>query len=272
VDDHCLRVSHVFRGKEHEHNTAVQALIYGSFGWKQPETVNFGMIYMPGEKLHTRDIKEKIARGEISDWDDPRLHTIRAFLRRGFRPEALKAYAKDCSLTKTDIRINMDSLETHNRRLIDPKADRYMTVLEPEAIIVEGLKKKDAHLIVHPNFPERGKRNVAVEPSSMWISGQDFMQLRGRTIRLKELGNVKLGKNAVYEGNEIVQDMPKIQWVSVPHIKVKVLMPDGSAREGLGEPAMGQLKAGSIIQMERTGFARVDKVEDGMVTLVFAHK
>lgn len=272
LEDHHLGITHVFRGKEHEHNTAVQKLFYDAFGWKQPSVVNFGMVYLPGTKIHTRDMKEWVAEGKVDGWDDPRLPTVRALLRRGFQPEALKRFAEDVGMTKNDIRIGWENIEGINRKLIDPLSNRYMVVTEPVKITIKGAPViREAQEVLHPDFPKRGKKKMPVDPQEIYISGQDFHHLKGKTVRLKGLGNVRLDKTAQYVDNKIVQNMPKIQWVSKPHVNVSLMTPEGK-KSGLGEINMKKLKTGTLIQMERIGFARIDSVKGNDVTVYFAHK
>lgn len=139
IDDHEEGVTHVFRGKEHEHNTAVQDIVYSDFKWKPPTVINFGMIYLPGEKLHTRDIKEGIKEGKYSGWDDIKLFTLRSLFRRGFQPEAFFSFAEQTGLSKTDIVIGIENLEGHNKKIIDKMANRYMVVIDPIKLSVSGL-------------------------------------------------------------------------------------------------------------------------------------
>jgi glutamyl-tRNA synthetase len=262
VDDHELGVTHVFRGKEHEHNTAVQKRIYAALGWKPPLALNFGMIYMPGEKIHTRDIKEMIREKKVSGWDDPKLHTVRALLRRGFLPDMFRQLAENTGLSKNDIRLGWENIEGINRKLIDPAANRYMVVAEPVRISMRSSPAlKRAEELLHPDFPERGKKKIPVNPGSIWISGDDFKGLNDKVFRLKGLGNIHLrGKEGYYTGNEIERDMQKIQWVSEPNVRVKIVTPEKTIG-GLGEPNLARLKPGDLIQMERLGFGRVDRVE-----------
>ena len=65
--------------------------------------------------------------------------------------------------------------------------------------------------------------------------------------------------------------MKKIQWVSSPHVKVKILMPDGSVKNAIGEIEMKKLKVGDIIQMERIGFGRIDEKGETII-ICFSHK
>ncbi len=272
LEDHHLGVTHVFRGKEHEHNTAVQKLFYDAFKWKEPYVVNFGMVYLPGTKIHTRDMKQWIADGKVKGWDDPRLPTVRALLRRGFQPEALKKFAEDVGITKNDIRVGWENIEGINRKIIDPLSNRYMVVEDPVRIAIEGAPAMvEAQELLHPDFPKRGKKKMPVDLQEVYVSGEDFRHMKGKTVRLKGLGNVKMDKKALYEGNEIVSGMPKIQWVSKPHVNLSLMKPDGN-KECLGESEIKKLKHGTLIQMERMGFARADSAKGNDVVLYFTHK
>jgi len=272
IEDHYLDVTHVFRGKEHEHNTAVQGLLYDAFGWKAPETVNFGMVYLPGTKIHTRDMKEWIDEGKVDGWNDARMPTVRALLRRGFQPESLNMFAQDIGMTKNDIRVGWENLEGINRKLIDHMANRYMVVLDPVRIVIEKAPAvPEVQEALHPDFPKRGVKKMPVDMQEVYISGPDFRHMKGEIVRLKGLGNVKLGKKAKYAGNAITREMPKLQWVSKPNVSVTLMTPEGK-KAGLGEINMHGLRPGTLIQMERMGFGRIDGVNGSNVTVYFAHR
>jgi glutamyl-tRNA synthetase len=272
VEDHYLGITHIFRGKEHEHNTAIQERIYESMGWKKPDVVNFGMVYLPGTKIHTRDMIQWIKEKKVTGWDDPALPTVRALLRRGFQPEALRKFAITCGITKTDIRVGWENIEGINRKLIDPLSNRYMVVIIPQRISVKKAPKiSEAKEDLHPDFPARGKKKLPVDINNIYISQEDWKMLKGKTIRLKGLGNIRLDKISEYKGNEIVTGMPKIQWVSEPNVDVEILTPKGVLK-GLGEINLKKLKPGALIQMERVGFGRIDAVTRNKVVVVFAHK
>jgi glutamyl-tRNA synthetase len=273
IDDHVLGITHVFRGKEHEHNTAVQARICEALGWGMPVTINFGMVYLPGEKFHTRDVAEMIKSGKMSGWDDPRLPTVRSLLRRGFAPEAFRMFALQCGLTKHDINIEWETLYGINRRIIDPLAERYRVVTDPVEIDVSGCIRKmgtgkSVPVQVHPDREER--REMPVTPS-IFVSGEDFRGFRGREVRLLDLFNVRLGKKPVLSRSQLVDaGMQKLHWVPGKNVSVSVISPGGTA-DGLGEPGMRKLRGGEIIQMIRMGFGKVER-KRGRLQVVFAHK
>lgn len=272
IEDHNLGITHVFRGKEHEHNTAIQDRLYKALGWKRPNVVNFGMVYLPGTKIHTRDMREWVEQGKVSSWDDPALPTVRALLRRGFQPAALERFAITTGITKTDIRVGWENLEGINRKLIDSLANRYMAVIDPVRITIKKAPvTRFALEDLHPDFPARGKKKMPVDLNRVHISRDDWKRLHGKVIRLKGLGNVKLAERSEYKGNEIVAKMPKIQWVSEPSVSVELLTPQGPLT-GLGEVNLRKLKPGALVQLERVGFGRIDSMKVNKAVIAFTHK
>ncbi len=272
IDDYDLKITHVFRGKEHEHNTSVQKSIADVFGWEFPDVINFGMIRFPGEKLHTRDIKEMIAKGEVEGWDDPRLPTIRSLLKRGFQPEAIKTLALQCGLSKNDIELSWENLDTQNRKLIDPIANRYMVVTDPVKLSIDNAPEKhEVFEPLHPDHADRGKKKIPLNHSRIYISKEDQKAFSGKFIRLKGLYNITLGKKPRFSDDLLIKEMPKIQWVSEPNVKVRIVNKEGML-EGLGEPELANTKPNELIQMERIGFGRIDSNNRKEIVIYFAHK
>ena len=83
-----------------------------------------------------------IREGKVSGWDDPRLPTIRAFLRRGFQPDAIKILAAQCGLSKNDIELSWENLDTQNRKIVDSLANRYMVVTDPVQLSIDKAPEK----------------------------------------------------------------------------------------------------------------------------------
>jgi glutamyl-tRNA synthetase len=55
IDDHEMAITLVARGRDHIGNTPQQVLLYGAFGWQQPEFAHLPMMLAPnGEKLSKR--------------------------------------------------------------------------------------------------------------------------------------------------------------------------------------------------------------------------
>lgn len=57
IDDHLMKISHVFRGDDHVSNTPKQLMIYEALGWKAPKFGHMSLIINSetGKKLSKRD-------------------------------------------------------------------------------------------------------------------------------------------------------------------------------------------------------------------------
>ncbi len=57
IDDHKMKISHVFRGDDHVANTPKQLMIYEAFGWQPPKFGHMSLIISTktGKKLSKRD-------------------------------------------------------------------------------------------------------------------------------------------------------------------------------------------------------------------------
>lgn len=57
VDDHMMKISHVFRGDDHVANTPKQLMIYEALGWEAPKFGHMSLIINSetGKKLSKRD-------------------------------------------------------------------------------------------------------------------------------------------------------------------------------------------------------------------------
>jgi glutamyl-tRNA synthetase len=162
-----------------------------------------------------------------------------------------------------------DSLYSENRKLIDPDAKRYFFVPSPVEIEIEGMPViGEVRLASHPEFPEKGHRTLRVS-SKMYVAQEDFEKLKGTEVRLKDLCNIMLDSRSKFLSRE-VRDIPKIQWLA-EGVPMKVVMPDGSIIEGLGERTLLEASRGDIVQLERFGFARIDDIAPELKAY-FAHR
>ena len=59
-----------------------------------------------------------------------------------------------------------------------------------------------------------------------------------------------------------VKKIQKIQWVPCEdNVNTRIVMPDASLKEGVAEPACAEIRADTIVQFERFGFCRIDRVD-----------
>jgi glutamyl-tRNA synthetase len=77
VDDHLMKISHVFRGSEYLSSTPKYNLIYDTFKWERPQYIHLPLIM--------RDAQHKLSkRHGDANFDD--------FIKKGYLPEAIVNY------------------------------------------------------------------------------------------------------------------------------------------------------------------------------------
>jgi glutamyl-tRNA synthetase len=290
LDDHLMGVTHIIRGKEHLTNMVRQEYMYKHFGWQYPEAIHYGRLKIKGAHLSKSKIVQGIREGLYKGWDDPRLATFAALKRRGITPEAIKKLIIDVGPKTSDIILSWENLYAYNRKILDPKVNRYFFVQNPIQLSVGQIPKTfTAKLRLHPENPERGFREYSIKPSGadntalFWISKKDADALKvGSTVRLMELFNIKIEKIKGYsveaffisESYEEAKkaEAPLIHWIPIgADMPCQVIMPDATVAEGIAESACKGLKPNNIVQFERFGFVRIDEV-NMKLTAYYAHK
>jgi len=290
IDDHLMGVTHIIRGKEHLTNMVRQEYMYRHLGWQYPEAIHYGRLKITGAYLSKSKIVQGIREGIFKDWDDPRLATFAALRRRGITPEAVKKMIIDVGPKTSDVVLSWENLYAYNRKILDPTADRYFFVHNPIELTVGNIPKVFvARLHLHPDHPERGFREYAIKPKGdnnsavFWVSKKDVDASKtGNVIRLMELFNIEIESVNAYsaqasfisESYEEARNAKAqlIHWIPVGEdIPCQVVMPDATLAEGIAESACKKLKPNSIIQFERFGFVRIDKV-NMKLTAYYAHK
>lgn len=282
VDDHDFGITHTIRGKDHVDNAKRQQHIYDAFGWKAPFHSYLGRMNFEGIELSKRKTKAAIERGEYDDWDDIRLPFLAALRRRGFQAGAFQSFARDMGVGLNDKTVPIadffKSLEAHNRDIIDPIANRYFFVWDPVKITVKDAPAQTVQVPLHPDFADRGARTFTTK-SDFYVSKDDLAVIRASKLyRLKDCLNfIKKDKDYVFDSKEYNKFHEKgaatMHWLPAEEklLDVEVLMPDKTLRKGFGEPALRDLKVGTIVQLERFGFCRLDQAGKKLV-FWFAHK
>jgi glutamyl-tRNA synthetase len=283
VDDHLLGITHIIRGKEHLTNQVRQEFMYKHLSWKYPEAIHYGRLKIAGATLSKSKIVQGMKEGLYKSWDDPRLATFAALRRRGIAPEAIKKMIIDVGPKTQDVVLSWENLYAYNRKLLDTTADRYFFVQNPIELTVKNTPKEfTTKLNLHPEHPERGFRQYTIKPSPengvtiFWVSSKDVEGKKDSVIRLMELFNVRIDKATIYAAeatfaSESYEEAKQVKaqlihWIPIGEdMPCQVVMPDATALEGVAEKRCKQLKPDAIVQFERFGFVRIDKVNKKLV-------
>ncbi len=270
VDDHLLGCTHVLRGKDLVMEDMMEEALWDKFGIRErPEFLHYGILRLREAELSKSAMARLVREGKLLGIDDPRTWSLQSLHRRGIQPEAIRRFIVGMGMSLSDIEVPAEVLYSENRRIVDLAANRYFFVPNPVEIRVKNPPEiHQAQVPLHPDDPGRGRRTLAVHPR-LFVPGPDFLEYDGQEVRLKDLFNVHLGREAAFTGRG-VKELPKIQWLS-EGLPTRVVMPDATVVEGLGEPGLARAKVGDVVQFERFGFVRLDEVGE-QITAWFAHR
>jgi glutamyl-tRNA synthetase len=289
IDDHLFGVSHIIRGKEHLTNAERQAYLFKHLGWSFPESVHYGRLKTTDIKLSKSLMVKEIEEGLVDGYSDPRLPTLAALRRRGYVPSTLRKIVYEMGPRPVDATLSWDNVNATNRKEIDKIAHRYSFIANPITITVSSVDQTfEARLPLHPEKKDLPDRILKVVPkngsASLLISSSDIDLLKkSNVVRLMELFNVEIKSiennsiTAAFHSQDYMKarevKAPLINWLpSEPSMLGEVRMPDASITKGPVETNIRQEKVGSIIQMVRFGFGRIDSMDEKKVTVYYAHR
>jgi glutamyl-tRNA synthetase len=270
IDDHLMGITHILRAQEHSVNTLKQSFIYHHMGWVQPEAIHFGRLRIVGMVLSKSRLRSLGIR-----WDDPRLPTLAGLRSRGIQPEAIWEIMLQVGIKPSDATITMENLFAENRKIIEPRANRYMAAMDPVKLIIDGVGGSlTARLPMHPSYPERGYRVIRMDPVEnrigVYVSMSDAEKMKpGSVVRLMELVNIevmdKAGDTVRAQVHSTDLDSAKrlnapiIQWAPPNAVPITVARPVGmrmTVDHGLAEPYIEQVGIGEVVQLMRYGFVK----------------
>ncbi len=273
VDDHDAGLTHVIRGKDHIVNMERQMYIYKFFKWDIPEFIHIGRVNFKGIRISKSGFRESIEKKEYTGWDDPRLPTLAAFRRRGLQPQAFVRYVQELGPSKVDKRVEFDefmkSIYKYDREVLDKNAKRYFVVEHPRIIKIVNAPFKKVQVPLHPDRKELGAKEVETT-NEFYI--EDEVE-DGKTYRFMHLFNF-VDYVFLSEEHDPKIEAKLIHWVPAVNavVKIELLMPDGTIKECVGEPAVKYVRQGEIVQFERKGFARFEKKEGDVYQFIFTHQ
>jgi glutamyl-tRNA synthetase len=300
IDDHLQGITHIIRGKEHYTNMVRQKYMYQALGWEYPEAIHYGRLKITDAFLSKSKIMSGIKDGTYTGYDDPRLGTFTALRKRGITSEAVKKMIIDVGIKANDVTLSWENLYAHNRKILDASSDRYFFVTDPiELKIINIPKVFTSKLPRHPEKPEQGFREYIITPdkdatANFWVSKKDEIHIeQGKIIRLMELFNIeitKVDKQATIDAiepklmtieakysSEAYEDARKIKaqlihWIPKgTEFPCEIILQNAQTIIGFTENESKKIKPNTVIQFERFGFTRVDKVNQKLLAY-YAHK
>jgi glutaminyl-tRNA synthetase len=166
-------------------------------GFVRPYQYEFARLNLDYTVMSKRKLLTLVEDGHVSGWDDPRMPTIAGMRRRGYRPEAIRAFAELIGVAKVNSVVDLGKLEFCVRDDLNWVAPRVLGVLRPLEVTVTSWPEDSVEQLTAPYFPpDVGKTGERAVPFTrkILIDRDDFSLdppsgyqrlAPGRTVRLR---------------------------------------------------------------------------------------
>ena len=162
----------------------------------RPQQIEFARLNLTYTVMSKRKLLELVSKKLVTGWDDPRLPTIKGLRRRGYTPEAIRAFCEHIGVAKREATVEMQLLEHFIREDLNKRAPRVMAVLRPLKVILDNYpegQSEELGAINNPEDPAAGSRPVPFS-RILYIEQDDFREdppkqffrlAPGREVRLR---------------------------------------------------------------------------------------
>jgi len=170
----------------------------------------FARLNLTYTLMSKRKLLELVQKGLVSGWDDPRMPTLCGVRRRGYTPQALKAFCEKIGVSKRDQLMDIGLLEWCVRQDLNERSNRYMVVSDDPIKVTltnwEPGRTEWFEAPLNPADPDGAKRRVPFT-GELLIDRADFMEdAPKKYFRLRPDGEVRLKYTYIIKCNEVVKD------------------------------------------------------------------
>jgi len=144
----------------------------------RPRQYEFARLNLTYTVMSKRKLLELVKGGLVSGWNDPRMPTICGYRRRGYTPEAIRAFCKEIGVARMNSTIDVVKLENAIRDDLNKRALRRMGVLKPIKLIIDNYPDGQTEQLEAVNNPENEADGTRLVPFSkvLYIEQDDFME------------------------------------------------------------------------------------------------
>ena len=143
----------------------------------QPRQTEFARLNLTHTVTSKRRLAVLVSEGLVDGWDDPRMPTLRGLRRRGYPPEAIRAFCAHIGVARVNGVHEIELLESFVRAHHNRTALRRMAVLRPLEVVITNWPEGRVEMRSAVNNPEDASAGTRHVPMSgrLWIERDDFM-------------------------------------------------------------------------------------------------
>jgi glutaminyl-tRNA synthetase len=143
------------------------------------QQIEFDRLNLTYTLLSKRKLLQLVQEKRVSGWDDPRMPTLSGIRRRGYTPEAIRAFIASIGATRTNGMVDIEVLEHFQRDDLNRRASRAMAVLHPLKLVIDNYpegQEEFVEVLNNPEDPSAGTRQVPFS-RELYIEQDDFREV-----------------------------------------------------------------------------------------------
>jgi glutaminyl-tRNA synthetase len=180
IEDAVEGITHSICTLEFEDHRPFYDWVLENLEWPEPpQQIEFAKLNLSNTIMSKRNIKRLVGEGEVEGWDDPRLCTIAGIRRRGYTPEAIRAFCDAVGVAKANSQVEMSMLEYFVRDDLKERVESRMVILDPVKVVLTNYPEDQQEMLPVENnmsVPEMGLREVPFS-RVLYIEREDFMEI-----------------------------------------------------------------------------------------------
>jgi glutaminyl-tRNA synthetase len=176
--DSIEKITHSICTLEFEHHRPLYDWFIKELGIYAPQQIEFARLNLTYTVMSKRKFLTLVKDKHVRGWDDPRMPTISGLRRRGYTPEAIRAFCERIGVSKYEGMIEMAWLEDALRDDLNKKAMRRMAVLRPLKVVIENYPEGQTEELDAVNNPEDASGGSRKVPFGrvLYIERDDFRE------------------------------------------------------------------------------------------------
>jgi glutaminyl-tRNA synthetase len=175
----------------------------------RPQQIEFARLNLTYTVLSKRKLQQLVAGKHVSGWDDPRMPTLAGLRRRGYTPEAIRAFCERIGVSKRNSFVDVTLLEHAVREDLNARSRRAMGVVRPLRVVLENYPESEEHTFDapwSPDDPAQGSRKVPLS-RVVYIDAEDFAEVPPKGwFRLSPGAEVRLRYACLIKCQSVVKD------------------------------------------------------------------
>lgn len=172
-------ITHSICTLEFENNRRLYDWFQEALDIRRSQQIEFARLFLTYTVMSKRKLIRLVKEGHVKGWDDPRMWTIRGLRRRGYTPEAIRAFTDAIGVSKANSVVEWSVLENAIRDDLNAHAPRVMAILDPLKVVIENYPADQTEAFdvrYHPQDKTRDESRTVPFGREIYIERDDFME------------------------------------------------------------------------------------------------